>query len=155
MGESTTITHAILTIVAVLMASVFAAAVLSQLNNVINYLSITIKNRSDTYRMSITIVHALYDTGNKTIYIYLKNTGEAPYSDLANIDVFVKDYTGKVDYYRTGSTEVEIVEYGAVGDVLEKGETVLIKITASTAYTTPLEVKVVLSNGFSVMYTIS
>jgi flagellar protein FlaG len=155
MGESTTITHAILTIVAVLMASVFAAAVLSQLNNVINYLSITIKNRSDTYRMSMTIVHALYDAGTNTVYIYLKNTGEVPYNDLANIDVFVRDYAGKVDYYKTNSTKVEIVEYGVVNGVLEKGETVLLKITASTAYTTPLEVKVVLSNGYSAMYIIS
>lgn len=153
MGESTTITHAILTIVAVLMASLFAAAVLSQLNNVINSLSATIKNKSDTYRMSIIIIYALYDKNTNSLYIYLKNTGEVPYSDLDNIDVFVKDYTGRVDYYK--SSQATKQEYGNVNNILEKGETMLLNITTVTTYTPPLEVKVVFSNGYSVTYTVT
>ncbi|MEM0059949.1 MAG: flagellin [Desulfurococcaceae archaeon] len=153
MGESTTITHAILTIVAILMASVFATAVLSQLNNVINSLSITLKNRSDTYRMSITIIHALYDRNQGLIYIYVKNTGEVPYSDLDNIDVFISDYSGSTDYYKPGAEN--ITEYGSIQGVFEKGETILILIQARRTYTPPLEIKLVLSNGYKATYTTS
>lgn len=153
MGESATITHAILTIVAILMASVFATAVLSQLNNIINSLSITMKNRSDTYRMSITVVHASYDRNQGVIYIYVKNTGEVPYSDLDNIDLFVSDYAGATDYYKPRSENT--TEYGDIRGVFEKGETVLIQIQAVRTYTPPLEIKLVLSNGYKATYTIS
>ncbi|MEM4749108.1 MAG: flagellin, partial [Thermosphaera sp.] len=80
MGESTTITHAILTIVAILMASLFAAAVIGQLNSVLNVISISMKSKSDSYRLSITIVHASIDKETGIIYLYAKNTGDVSYS---------------------------------------------------------------------------
>ncbi|MEM0378259.1 MAG: flagellin [Thermosphaera sp.] len=157
MGESTTITHAILTIVAILMASLFAAAVIGQLNSVLNVISISMKSKSDSYRLSITIVHASIDKETGIIYLYAKNTGDVSYSDLVNIDFIITDSDGKTLYYSTRQTSpesVEITEYGSQQGVFEKGETVLFKIKIETAYKLPLEVKMVLSNGYSTVYTV-
>jgi flagellar protein FlaG len=154
MGESTTITHAILTIVAVLMASLFAAVVIGQLNTVLNVISTSIKSKSDSYRLSITIIHASMDRQANTLYLYAKNTGDVVYSDLSNIDFIVTDYAGKTFFFSTRTGAVHVEEYGSKNGVFEKGETVLFQITLSGSYTPPLEVKMVLSNGYSTVYTV-
>ncbi|MGB9827578.1 MAG: flagellin [Thermosphaera sp.] len=154
MGESTTITHAILTIVAVLMASLFAAVVIGQINTVLNVISNSIKSKSDSYRLSVTIIHGSLDRQASTLYLYAKNTGDVVYSDLGNIDFIVTDYSGKTFYFSTRGGTVEVVEYGMQNGVFEKGETVLFQITLPGSYTPPLEVKMVLSNGYSTVYTV-
>lgn len=152
MGESTTITHAILTIAAILMASTFVTVILSQVNSISNALSIALKNKSDALRTSIVIIHALYVENENLIYIYVKNTGEIPFSDLDNIDVILTDHVGSVDYYRV--KREYIIEYGDIRGVLEKGETILIILQARRPYTPPLELKLVLSNGYKVTYVV-
>ncbi|WP_448578551.1 flagellin [Thermosphaera sp.] len=154
MGESATITHAILTIVAVLMASLFAAVVIGQINTVLNVISTSIKTKSDSYRLSVTIIHASLDKQANTIYLYAKNTGDVVYSDLENIDFIVTDYAGKTFYFSTRNGIVQVVEYGTQDRVFEKGETVLFQITLPEYYTPPLEVKMVLSSGYSTVYTV-
>uniref|UniRef100_A0A7C2BLG6 Flagellin n=1 Tax=Thermosphaera aggregans TaxID=54254 RepID=A0A7C2BLG6_9CREN len=154
MGESTTITHAILTIVAVLMASLFAAVVIGQINTVLNVISTSIKTKSDSYRLSVTIIHASLDKQANTLYLYAKNTGDVVYSDLENIDFIVTDYAGKTFYFSTRNGIVQVVEYGTQDRVFEKGETVLFQITLPEYYTPPLEVKMVLSSGYSTVYTV-
>ncbi|MEL9908606.1 MAG: flagellin [Desulfurococcus sp.] len=153
MGESTTITHALLTIVAVLMASIFAAAVIGQLNSVINTISISIKNKSDTYRMSIAIIYAYYDASINNVTIFVKNTGDVPYSKLDNIDIFITDYNGVIDYYSSGNqTRVTLTELGSLNNVLEPGETLRIDISVSRSYVSPIEIRIVLVNGYSTTY---
>jgi len=154
MGESTTITHAILTIAAILMASLFVTVIIGQLNNALNSVSISMKTRSDLYRLSVAIVHASLDKQTNTIYVYAKNTGDAVYSDLGNVDFIVTDNNGKTFFFSTKLNNVEVVEYGSQEGVFERGETVLFKITLSEAYASPLEVKMVLSNGYSSTCTV-
>lgn len=156
MGESTTITHALLTIVAVLMASIFAAAVIGQLNSVINTISISIKNKSDTYRMSIAIIYAYYDQSAGRVTIFIKNTGDVPYSKLDSIDIFITDNTGVVDYYSSrDSSKVSLTELGAVNNILEPGETLRIDVATTRSYIAPIEVRIVLVNGYSTTYVTS
>ncbi|AFL66371.1 flagellin [Desulfurococcus amylolyticus] len=153
MGESTTITHALLTIVAVLMASIFAAAVIGQLNSVINTISISIKNKSDTYRMSIAIIYAYYDTSINNVTIFVKNTGDVSYSKLDNIDIFITDYSGAIDYYSSGNqARVTLTELGSPNNILEPGETLRIDISVLRSYVSPLEIRIVLVNGYSTTY---
>jgi len=115
------------------------------------------RTASNFYRLSVTIVHASLDRQSGLIYVYAKNTGEVAYSDLGNVDFIVTDYSGKTSYFSTRLGNVTVVEYGSQQGVLEKGETVLFKIALSGAletYTPPLEVKMVLSNGYSTAYTV-
>jgi len=154
MGESTTITHAILTIAAVIMASLFVTVVIGQLNSLLNSISTSVKHRSDSYRTSITIVHASLDKQTNTIYIYAKNIGDLVYSDLGNVDFIITDYNGKTFYFSTRTGTVNVEEYGSQIGVFERGETILFKITLSATYNPPLEVKLVLSNGYSTTYTL-
>lgn len=143
-----------MTIVAVLMASLFAAVVIGQINTVLNVISTSIKTKSDSYRLSVTIIHASLDKQANTLYLYAKNTGDVVYSDLENIDFIVTDYAGKTFYFSTRNGIVQVVEYGTQDRVFEKGETVLFQITLPEYYTPPLEVKMVLSSGYSTVYTV-
>jgi flagellar protein FlaG len=154
MGESTTITHAVLTIAAILMASLFVTVVIGQLNSTLNSISITMKTRSDLYRLSVAIVHASLDKQTNTIYVYAKNTGDVAYSDLGNVDFIVTDYNGRTFYLSTRLGNVTVKEYGSQPGVFEKGETVLFELALSGTYTSPLEVKLVLSNGYSTTCTV-
>ncbi len=154
MGESTTITHAILTIAAVIMASLFVTVVIGQLNSLLNSISTSVKHRSDSYRTNVIIVHASLDKQTNTIYIYAKNIGDLVYSDLGNVDFIVTDYNGKTFYFSTRIGTVNVEEYGSQTGIFERGETILFKITLSDTYTSPLEVKLVLSNGYSTTYTV-
>jgi len=154
MGESTTITHAMLTIAAILMASLFVTVIIGQLNSFLNSVTISMKTRSDLYRLSVAIVHASLDRQSNVIYVYAKNTGDVVYSDLNNVDFIVTDNNGKTFYFSTRLNNVTVVEYGPQGGVFERGETVLFKITLSGDYAPPLEVKIVLSNGYSTMCTV-
>lgn len=119
-----------------------------------NVISTSIKTKSDSYRLSVTIIHASLDKQANTLYLYAKNTGDVVYSDLENIDFIVTDYAGKTFYFSTRNGIVQVVEYGTQDRVFEKGETVLFQITLPEYYTPPLEVKMVLSSGYSTVYTV-
>lgn len=153
MGESTTIAHAILTIVAVVIASIFAVAVVSQLNSLINSLSVAVKSRSDFFRLNINIVYAYHNESH--IVIFLKNTGDIPYSKLDSIDIFVKDYNGYVDYYTTSNNNIRIVEHRYPNNILESSEVVELIIPVNRKYTPPIEVRIVLVNGYTLAYVIT
>jgi len=157
MGVSTTITHAILTIAAIIMASLFVVGVISQLNTVLNTINIVIKTRSDTYRTSISIIYAYYDSNQGKIYIYIKNTGELSYSELnKSIDIFIIDANNVVNYYNLyqelQSGGATIIEYGEKDNILKPRETAEIILLAKRTYTKPIEIKITLSNGYTTSY---
>ncbi|MEM1843637.1 MAG: flagellin [Desulfurococcaceae archaeon] len=154
MGESTTITHALLTIVAVILASLFAVTIMGQLNYLANSISIAVKNRSDSFRLGVSIIYAYYNGSH--VVLFLKNTGDLPYTRLDSIDIFVKDYANAVDYYSTGNPNVVLVEYGTGKNVLEPSETVEVCIDVSgKSYVRPIEVRLVLVNGYTTTYVIT
>ncbi|MEM4035503.1 MAG: hypothetical protein QXU97_02665 [Fervidicoccaceae archaeon] len=154
MGESTTIAHALLTIVAVILVSLFAMAVMGQLNLLVNSMNIAVKNKADTFRLSIDIIYAYYNGTH--LVIYVKNTGDIPYNKLDYMDIFVRDYSGKVEYYVSGASYVVIVEYGVRTGVLEPSETIELVIdTDGRQYTPPIEIKLALVNGYATSYVVS
>ncbi|NPA98145.1 MAG: flagellin, partial [Crenarchaeota archaeon] len=107
---STTISQALLTIVAISLAVALAVAVMSQLSNILNSISIAVNHRSEALRMVITITNAYYDPVSHNFHIFVKNTGDVPYSDLDNIDVYLGNATGALDYYNISTAN--ITEYG-------------------------------------------
>ncbi len=160
MGVSTTITHAILTIAAVIMASLFVVGVISQLNTVMNTINIAIKTRSDTYRTSISIIYAYYDDSQNKIYIYIKNTGEIPYSDLnKSMDIFIVDANNTVDYYNLYSElqagNANLTEYDKQDNILKPRETAEIVLLARKTYAKPIEIRITFSNGYTASYVTS
>ncbi len=157
MGVSTTITHAILTIAAVIMASLFVVGVISQLNTVMNTINIAIKTRADTYRTSISIIYAYYDDSQNKIYIYIKNTGELSYSDLnKSIDIFIVDANNTVDYYNLYSElragNANLTEYDKQDNILKPRETAEIVLLAKKTYAKPIEIRITFSNGYTTSY---
>lgn len=153
MGVSTTISHALLTIVAITLAVSLAIAVLSQLSTILNTMSVSVKHRSDSLRTIITITNAYYDATNSEFHIFIKNIGDIPYSDLDNIDVYIGSADGALDLYNISTSN--ITEYDNIDGVLAPGETIEIVIKTSKSYETPYEVKIVLSNGVSETYIFS
>ncbi len=147
---STTISQALLTIVAISLAVALAVAVMSQLSNILNSMSIAVNHRSEALRMVITVTNAYYDPVSHTFHIFVKNTGDVPYSDLNNIDVYLGNASGVLDYYNISTAN--ITEYGPEPGVWVPGETIEITINTTTAYSPPYEVKIVLSNGVSTTY---
>lgn len=147
MGASVTISHAILTIIAITLAASLAIVVLSELNTILNTMTIFVKHRSDSLRIQIAITNAYYDSSNSEFHIFIKNIGDIPYSDLEDIDVYLGSATGPLDFYNI--TLDNITEYGGVDGVLAPGETIEIVVKVTKTYEPPYEVKVVLSNGVS------
>lgn len=153
MGVSVTISHALLTIVAITLAVSLAIAVLSQLSIVLNTMSISVKQRSDSLRTLIAITNAYYDSANSKFHIFVKNIGDIPYSDLENIDVYIGSAGGALDFYNISTNN--ITEYDIVDGVWNPGETIEIVIEPTKTYDPPYEVKIVLSNGVSETYVFS
>ena len=153
MGVSTTISHALLTIVAISLAVSLAIAVLSQLSTILNTMSVSVRHRSSSLRTLITITNAYFDSTNSEFHIFVKNIGDIPYSDLENVDVYIGSAGGALDLYNISTNN--ITEYNIVDGVLAPGETIEIIIKTSKTYTSPYEVKVVLSNGVSESYIFS
>ncbi|MEB3774807.1 MAG: flagellin [Desulfurococcales archaeon] len=149
MGESTAIAHAVFIIVSVMMASVLAFVVLSKLGYMQSVFSQAITEKTNALGIRIMIVNA-YKSGG-TIYIYAKNVGTIPYSDLSNIDLYVGDLDGALDYYKysssggTGTFTIE--EMGNSDGIWSPGETFKFTVNSIRTYGDLIRVKIVLSNG--------
>lgn len=150
MGVSTTLSHALLTIVAISLAVTLAITVMSQLSNVLNTMSTSINYRSEALRTVITVTNAYYDSTSSKFHIFLKNIGDIPYSDFDNIDVYLSSVSGNLVYFNISSQN--ITEYERKDNIWTPGETIEIIIDASQTsqtFTPPYIVKIVLSNGVS------
>jgi len=116
-------------------------------------MSVSVRHRSSSLRTLITITNAYFDSTNSEFHIFVKNIGDIPYSDLENVDVYIGSAGGALDLYNISTNN--ITEYNIVDGVLAPGETIEIIIKTSKTYTSPYEVKVVLSNGVSESYIFS
>lgn len=126
---------------------------MSQINVLVNSMNISLKNRVDAFRLEVNIVYAFHNDTH--IVIYVKNTGDSPYSLLNDIDIFIKDYSGTVDYFNIRDPNVVHRELKNENDVLEPSETLEIVISANKAYIPPIEIRLILANGYSTQYIAS
>ncbi|MCI4396939.1 MAG: hypothetical protein JHC28_05210 [Thermoprotei archaeon] len=152
MGESTTITHALLTIAAVTIATIFAFTMLSKISALNNSISQMIYSNVNNMESSITIIDFYYDSQNQSFIIYVKNTGSMDISPtFANMtDVYLGTYgqgstlytyssdpsPGHWTYYKTQQ-----------GDAWKTGETIIIALFNSTSISPPYQLKIIMPSG--------
>jgi len=99
MGFSLTITHIIMVIGAVILASAFVACALYTGNVVQNEFTQGVKDAKTTVDTQTDIVYATANTTGSPMYvIYAKNTGKLPLSDYTFLDVYVGTY-GQAQLY--------------------------------------------------------
>jgi len=105
MGFSVTLSHIIMVIASVCLASLFSAYAFYTGNLVQNELAQNINNYKITVNIRLEIVYAtINDTTTPPHFvIYAKNTGNLPFSDFTSLDVYVGEY-GKAQLYTYSKT---------------------------------------------------
>jgi len=147
---STVISTAIIMIAGVLVASIFAIAIISQVGTIDSTFKSLSRNALDKMKTSIDIV---YLTVNDTYFVvYVKNIGQRSISinELNSTDIYFGNDT-KVKLYTYGTSGSNIWNYTeTVSDkTWSTGETLIIRIYNSTSIEGPYYIKIVLPNGVS------
>lgn len=153
MGFSLTITHIIMVIGAVVLASAFVASALYTGNVVQSEFNQGVSDTKTTVDTQIDIVYATANTtGSPVFVIYAKNTGKLPLSDFTYLDIYVGAY-GEAKLYSysasasAGSGKFTITDANGDG-VWEARETATIYVYPTGAIeNTLLEAKLVPSKG--------
>ncbi|MCS7124407.1 MAG: flagellin [Candidatus Bathyarchaeota archaeon] len=134
MGFSLTLSHIIMVIASVCLASVFSAYAFYTGNLIQNELAQNVNNYKITVNIRLEIVYATINntTTPPHFVIYAKNTGNLPFVDFTFLDVYVGEY-GKAQLYTysetasSGSGKYSIST--ANGDnIWEPRETAVIKV---------------------------
>lgn len=153
MGESTVITHALLTIVAVTMASTLAGVVIFSLSDLGNSVSGLVRMGAERVKTEVLIAYISLDASNTpyTYDIYVKNVGSSRIADIGLMDVFLGSYGSALDYYQYspqgGSGTWNYTEVGDGDDVWDPGETLIIHVYTDTIYQSPVEAVIVTPQG--------
>ncbi len=93
MGFSLTITHIIMVIASVVLASAFVACALYTGNVVQNEFTQGVSDAKNTVDTQVDIVYATANTtGTQVFAIYAKNTGKLPLSDFTFLDIYAGKY---------------------------------------------------------------
>jgi len=104
MGYSVTLSHIIMVISSICLASVFSAYAFYTGNLVHNELAHNINDYRGMVNLRLEIVYATVDTSAKPHFvIYAKNVGNLPISDYTFLDVYVGEY-GKAQLFTYNST---------------------------------------------------
>ncbi len=159
MGASTTITHAILMIAAVIIASIFAFTVILKTSTLTSSISQIIFSEQSAFKTQLTITDIEYSSSKGCFEIYVKNTG---YSDITEdliekMDVYLGGEGDGLDLYVYSSTPTlgqwNYTETLYNDNSWNVGETIIIHAYNSTEIKPPYHVKIVLPNGVGTEYT--
>ncbi len=155
MGESTAIVHAILTIVGVIMASIFAAYVISRMGYVNSVLSNVLNNKLEELQTNIKIVAGFYNQTQGEYVIYVKNVGSVEISEKSlynRSEVYIGPYNGYPRMYvisNVASSSTATIDDLDGDNIWSPGETLVIYVPYNATGLTAVEVKVVLPSGAS------
>jgi archaellum component FlaG (FlaF/FlaG flagellin family) len=161
MGFSLTITHIIMVIGAVVLASAFVACAMYTGNAVQSEFNQGVTDAKTTIDTQIDIVYATANTSGDPVYaLYVKNTGKLPLSDFTYLDVYVGTY-GEATLYSysasatSGSGKFSVSDANGDG-VWEPRETATIYVYPVDAIQNALlEAKIVPSKGIGSEYLFS
>lgn len=159
MGASLTISHVIILISSVVLASGVSGSIIYNGNQLQNNIVQTVSDARETMSLQIEIVYATVDesTSPDSFVIFAKNVGRRSMVEFSNLDVYVGEY-GKAEFYPykvdadegSGFFSLEDVDDDSVW---ESGETATLR-----AYSTEspsgnvFEVKVVPFRGIGASY---
>jgi len=160
MGFSVTITHIIMVIGAVVLASAFTGAAFYTGNVVQNEFNQGISDIKNTVDIQLDIVYATSNNSSSDFVIYAKNTGKLPVTDYTYLDVYVGNY-GEAQFCSydqsatSGSGKFKIID--ANGDeTWDPRETATIYAYPADAVDgSVLETKIVPSTGIGSGYLFS
>ncbi len=153
MGFSVTITHIIMVIASVVLASTFVACAFYTGNMVQSEFNQGVSDAKTTIDTQVDIVYATANTTEPSVFvIYAKNTGKLTVRDFTFLDVYAGEY-GKAQLYSydaaatTGSGKYTVVDANGDG-TWEPRETVTIYAYPSGAIAgSALEARLVPSKG--------
>ena len=153
MGESTTITHALLTIVAISLAATFATVVITRVSMVSNTLSQVLGEKVELLKTSIVIAY-VYNASQTEYVIYAKNVGQTRISVISDIDVYFSSADQPLVLYTYnesgGAGHWNYTELGSSDGIWQPGETIEIHVFTSAEVPPPYRVKLVLPTGYTV-----
>lgn len=157
MGFSLTLSHIIMVIASVCLASLFSVYAFYTGNLVQNELAQNVNNYKITVNIRLEIVYATMNSTATPPYfvIYAKNTGNLPFNDFASLDVYVGEY-GRAQLY-TYSETANLGNFNistADGDNFwEPRETAVIKVYPTSGIEgVVFEAKLVPSKGIGSSY---
>ena len=161
MGFSVTITHIIVVIASVVLASSFTACAFYTGNVMQNDLTQGVSDVKNTVDTQLDIVYATANiTGSPEFVVYAKNTGKLPVNDYTYLDVYVGIY-GEAQFCSynssatSGSGTFTITDANGNG-VWEPKETATIyAYPSNTIGGTTLEARIVPSTGIGSDYPFS
>ncbi|RLG76103.1 MAG: hypothetical protein DRO12_04745 [Thermoprotei archaeon] len=147
---STSISTAIITVAGVIMASMLAIALLSQVGAVDSALKVVSKNVMERMKTSIDIVQVAQ---NGTYFVvYVKNTGSRgiSQSELEKTDIYFGQDCSRLYLYNTSGLWIWNYSETDVDGVWSPGETLIVRIyNGSSLGDPPYCIKIVLPNGVS------
>jgi len=154
MGFSVTIAHGILLIASIVVASVFAIAVIGRTSLLTSIFSQNVNQLSIDLRTDFSLIYAYYDSQEGVFKVFAKNTGQQELS---------ASYLSKSDVYLVGGGRVQLLNYGegpgtwtyADGNGApgwQPGETITLLASNSTDLGASVIIKFVLPNGLSKDY---
>jgi flagellar protein FlaG len=153
MGSSTVIAHGLLTIVGVILATVFGAFVVTRINYVNNSLSLILNSKLQELQIDVKIITGFYNSSESMYVIYVKNVGSLniPLTQLyGKTELYLNTYDGQNYFFILGAgggaNEAfvrELVEDGT----WSPGETILVKMLFQSKPSEPIKVKLVLPSG--------
>ncbi|MEM2385663.1 MAG: hypothetical protein QXO67_01655 [Candidatus Bathyarchaeia archaeon] len=162
MGFSLTLSHIIMVIASVCLASVFSVYALYTGNLIQNELAQNVNNYKIAVNIKLEIVYATIDntTAPPHFVIYAKNTGNLPFNDFTFLDVYVGEYR-KAQLYTYSESASPGSGYFNVttanGDkVWEPRETVVIRVyPKNNVEGTVFEARLVPAKGIGSSYLFS
>ncbi len=161
MGFSLTITHIIMVIGAVILASAFVACALYTGNVVQNEFTQGVSDAKKTVDTQIDIVYATANTTGAPVFaIYAKNTGKLPLNDFTYLDIYVGTYGQAQLYSYNAAASLESGRFSVTdangNGIWEPRETATIyAYPTGTIDNAMLEAKIVPSRGIGSDYLFS
>ncbi|MCC6010565.1 MAG: flagellin [Fervidicoccaceae archaeon] len=155
MGFSVTISHAILLIAAIIVASSFAFVMIAKTSTLSSIFSQNINQLTINSQLDFTFVYAYYNSVEGAFYVYLKNTGlaEIPGSYIAKSDLIIIS-NNKAQLIIYGDTKPGYWIFQDTNGISgwQIGETVVIKAYNQTAVDLRMVIKFVLPSGLAKDY---
>lgn len=156
MGSSLTISHVIILISSVVLASGLSGSIIYNGNQLQNNIVQTVSDARETMSLQIEIVYATVDesTDPDSFVIFAKNVGRRSMVDFTNLDVYVGEYGRATLYpYKAEAEEGFFSLEDVNGDfVWESGETATLRAYSSDISGTVFEVKIVPFRGIGASY---
>jgi len=156
MGESTVIAHAMLTILSISLAAIFAGVLISTSYKISNSVSNIVYTQSNIISTNVKIIYISRIQINSTTYlykVYLKNLGHTAFVDPSKFDVFLGNQSQSLDYipYEKNKNGKTFWNYTIIGGSSFTPQSTLVINTYTQNYYGPtIEAKIVLSNGRTV-----